>query len=339
MDDGKNKHSRNLREVMPPSNSILFPKTNSDLNAVKLDTMSNRSPTPQPRPIRRPGWIVDATTHRSARAQQSISQARTLNDAKQIDPRHTTSSRPNIPNVQLQKIPIETPNPKAKKQHSWLRNSIGVIAFVAVVIIGSFLINQFVMQSFNVTGPSMYPTLDGNDGEYAPVNAGSTSDRLIVNMVPVTIDRALGKTYTPPRGQIIVFRNPQWVAGTNNPDQYVVKRVIGLPGDRITVNNCTLLIHNDAHPAGINPYTDVKQFPLFQSVANPNDCVAGDGTNETVPNGSIFVVGDHRDDRGMQWSMDSRNGNGRPTLGIIPLQNIIGPVAIRIWPLNKISFL
>jgi signal peptidase I len=167
----------------------------------------------------------------------------------------------------------------------------------------------------------MQPTLEGH------VNPGEPSDRLIVNRFAVTLAHIVGKEYQPNRGQVIVFRNPNFTTGME--DEYIVKRVIGLPGERITVNDCTLLVHNSDHPDGFNPYPD------FNNVGNPDDCVAGDGTDETVPDGSIFVVGDHRDGN---FSMDSRNGGGRPSLGLVPLDDIIGPVSLRIWPFNKMQF-
>ena len=283
-------------------------------------------------------WIASAVKNRSAQAKHSIETARELSSAKLTDPRQAKAApqpEHRLPNTKLSRLPIERPNPKVIKRHSWLRDFISLAVFVGIVIIGSFLINQFIMRSFNVTGPSMYPTLDGNDGEYTKSAAGSSSDRLIVNMIPVTIDHLTGSVYTPERGQIIVFKNPQYVAGS--PDEYIVKRVIGLPGERITVDDCTLLVHTASDPSGFNPYEDTTQYPLFKSVANPTDCVAGSGTDETVPSGDIFVVGDHRDDNGMQWSMDSRNGGGRATLGMIPLKDVVGPVSVRVWPLNKLS--
>ncbi len=66
-----------------------------------------------------------------------------------------------------------------------------------------------------------------------------------------------------------------------------------------------------------------------------NTCVDGEGTDVTVPKGRVFVTGDHRVGN---YSMDSRNGDNRATLGTIPLEDIVGPVAMRIWPLNSIKF-
>ena len=84
------------------------------------------------------------------------------------------------------------------ERHQGIKDVLGIIGFVAAVIIGAALINQFLFRSFSVSGPSMEPTL-------------YTGDRLIVNRVPVTIDHIQGKPYVPERGQIIVFKNPHWM--------------------------------------------------------------------------------------------------------------------------------
>ncbi len=223
----------------------------------------------------------------------------------------------------LKASPIETPNPTARRTFSWTKDVLGLGVFVLVVIVGAFLINSFIFRSFDVIGPSMEPTLEGG------IN-NTPSDRLIVNRVPVTIAHASGKQYLPERGQIIVFKNPEWTAGED--DEYIVKRVVGLPGERITVDACVLKVFNEEHPDGYNPYTEFKN--LADNDSEINTCVAGDGTDVTVPKNEIFVVGDHRVNG---YSMDSRNGEGRSSLGTIPLEDIIGPVSLRIWPFNMLK--
>ncbi|MGE5309948.1 MAG: signal peptidase I [Sphaerimonospora mesophila] len=218
---------------------------------------------------------------------------------------------------------IETPQPAVKKGPSWLRDLFGLASFVLVVVIGAYLINTFIFRSFNVVGPSMEPTLEGGVND-------EPNDRLIVNRVPVTLAKITGNPYVPARGQIIVFQNPKWVRGED--DEYVVKRVIGLPGERVTVNDCVLKVYNDDHPDGFDPY------PTFHNLGSDdstyNDCVDGNGTNVTIPDDEIFVVGDHRVG---SYSMDSRNGDNRASLGTIPLENIVGPVTLRIWPFDHIT--
>lgn len=143
-----------------------------------------------------------------------------------------------------------------------------------------------------------------------------TDDRLIINRLPVTWANLTGNTYIPHRGQIVVFKNPQYSLG--NKDEYIVKRVIGLPGDRVVLKNGTFSIYNDAHPNGFNPdeYNNNEPGP-------PND----DEVDTTVPKNFIFVAGDHR---AGTFSFDSRNG-----LGMVPSYDIVGPVSFRIFPFNQ----
>jgi signal peptidase I len=169
----------------------------------------------------------------------------------------------------------------------------------------------------------MEPTLEGG------VN-GQPSDRVIVNLLPVTLAHIIGKDWLPARGEIVVFKNPRWTAGQD--DEYVVKRVVGLPGERVTINNCQLKVYNSEHRNGFDPYLDFKNFA--ENDKEINTCIDGDGTDVTVPNETVFVVGDHRVNG---YSMDSRNGGGRASLGTVPLKDIVGPVGLRIWPLNQLK--
>ena len=251
----------------------------------------------------------------------------TINNNSTNESAKSANVTANIPDVPLAKTPIETPRPAANNSVPWLRDILGLAIFVSIVVIGAWLINLFIFRTFNVVGPSMEPTLDG--GAAGSV-VGAPSDRLVINLLPVTSSRIAGKNYTPERGQIIVFKNPTFTTG--NADEYIVKRVIGLPGERVAVNDCTLKVYNSENPTGFDPYPDFKNFAKNDSEMNP--CISGDGTDIEVPNNEIFVVGDHRVDN---YSMDSRNGDGRSTLGTIPLNDIIGPVSLRVWPLNKLK--
>lgn len=226
-------------------------------------------------------------------------------------------------NTPLVASTYEQPNPVGKRETpSWFRDVVSLLVFIAVVLVGAWLINHFVFQSFNVVGPSMEPTLEGE---------GGISDRLIVNRLPVTAAELAGKDYVPDRGDIIVFKNPLH-GNSVGGDEYIVKRVIGLPNERVTVNDCQLLVYNEEHPEGFDPYESFDN--LADNDDEINTCVEGDGTDVTVPSNHVFVVGDHRVSN---YSMDSRNGDDRASLGTIPLYDIVGPVAMRIWPLNKIT--
>lgn len=144
-----------------------------------------------------------------------------------------------------------------------------------------------------------------------------TGDRLIVNRIPVTVAQLKNETYLPERNQIIVFRNPQYVIG--GEDEFIVKRVIAFPGERVVVKNGVLTVYNDDNPKGFQPDLQVTHGKPGSPTSGDVDTVVGEGT--------IFVAGDHRQD---EYSYDSRSG-----LGNIPLFDVVGPVAIRIWPITS----
>ncbi len=190
------------------------------------------------------------------------------------------------------------------QRHPVLKDVIGVIIFIIFVILGTIFINSFVFRSFNVVGPSMESTL-------------YTGDRLIVNRLPVTWSQIQNKNYTPERGQIIVFKNPRYDSGAG--DEYIVKRVIAFPGERVVLERGVYTVYNSEHPNGFNP------DEAFDG--EPGSFTSG-RVDMTVPDGELFVSGDHREEN---YSYDSRNG-----LGTIPLYDVVGPVGMRIFPFNAI---
>ncbi|MDN5276001.1 MAG: lepB [Candidatus Saccharibacteria bacterium] len=189
-------------------------------------------------------------------------------------------------------------------RHPFLKDVLGIIFFIICVIIGTLFINAFVFRSYNVFGPSMEPTLH-------------TNDRLIVNRTVVTWAKIQNKQYVPDRGNVIVFHNP--LLGSGLDDEYIVKRVIAFPGERVVLKEGKYTVYNTDHPNGFNPDDAFHGEPKsFTS-----------GTVDTiVPKDEIFVSGDNREG---SFSLDSRNG-----LGTIPLYDVVGPVGVRIYPFNLI---
>jgi signal peptidase I len=190
------------------------------------------------------------------------------------------------------------------ERHPWLKDTAGLLFFGIAVLVGTILINSYVFRSFNVEGPSMEKTL-------------YTGDRLIVNRLPVTWAQLQNKQYIPERGQVIVFKNPQYTVG--NPDEYIVKRVIAFPGERVVLKDGHYTVYNDQHPDGFNP-DDANH-------GEPGSPTSGE-FDGVVPDGTLFVSGDHRQGN---YSFDSRNG-----LGYIPFYDVVGPVSVRIFPFTAV---
>jgi len=190
------------------------------------------------------------------------------------------------------------------QRHPFFKDALNIGIFILCVIVGTILINAFVFRSFNVVGPSMETTL-------------FTGDRLIVNRLPVTLAQLQNKSYVPDRGQIIVFKNPRFVPGGS--DEYIVKRVIAFPGERVLLKDGHYTVFNAAYPQGLNPDDENK--------GEPGGPTSGE-VDTVVPENELFVSGDHRQG---SYSYDSRNG-----LGTIPYYDVVGPVSLRIFPFNKI---
>lgn len=196
----------------------------------------------------------------------------------------------------------------SNKTGTVLKDILGVISFVILVALGVIFINAFIFRSFNVEGPSMEKTM-------------FTGDKLIVNKIPSTIASIQGQAYVPERGQVIVFKNPEYSLSLVNKDEYIVKRVIAFPGERVQVLDGIVTVFNKAKPEGFNPDSltdDAEGSPTSGDV------------DIKVPKDEIFVMGDHREG---SFSLDSRSG-----LGTIPYTDIVGPVSMRLFPFQDFRF-
>lgn len=191
------------------------------------------------------------------------------------------------------------------KRHPVIKDVIGIIVFIVCVLVGTLIINTYIFRSFNVLGPSMESTM-------------FTGDRLIVNRLPVTWSQLQNKDYVPERGEVIVFKNPRYNPGTG--DEFIVKRTIAFPGERVVVSGGVLTVYNSEHPEGFQP---------DEQWDGPGSPTSGD-VDTIVAAGTIFVAGDHRQG---DFSFDSRSG-----LGTVPFYDIIGPVGMRIYPFTAIRF-
>jgi signal peptidase I len=170
-----------------------------------------------------------------------------------------------------------------------------VFELIKIVVISLVIIipvRYFLIQPFYVNGASMEPNF--YDHEY------------------LIVDEITYRFHEPQRGDIIVFRYPK------NPQEYFIKRLIGLPGEEVQIKDGEVIVYNSTSPDGYvldEPYIskDVKTYGLSEDKVKL-------GANE------FFMLGDNRTS-----SKDSRS------FGPVNKSFITGRVLFRGWPFNRIK--
>jgi signal peptidase I len=178
-------------------------------------------------------------------------------------------------------------NNETLKKPSGIKDFISFIVLTTIIVLP---IRLFIAQPFIVNGSSMSPTFE-------------TSQYLIV-------DQLSYRFHEPARGDVIIFRYP------NNTKIFYIKRIIGLPGETVNINENTVTIKNSENPNGI-----VLDEPF---VVFPKETFM----EKTLSDSEYFVMGDNR-----AASSDSR------VWGALPKDLIIGKAFVRLWPFSKINYL
>lgn len=164
--------------------------------------------------------------------------------------------------------------------------SILEIGEIAIIALGAvFVVRNFLIQPFLVSGSSMVPNFE--NGDY------------------ILIDELTYRIREPLRGEVVVFKYPK------DESTYFIKRIIGMPGERVVVENGTFKIYNQENPAGLVLSEDYLPAGLLTSGAS--DVVLGED--------EYYVMGDNR-----QLSYDSR------VWGKVPKKDIVGIARLRLWP-------
>jgi signal peptidase I len=197
-----------------------------------------------------------------------------------------------------------TINDRKRSIINGLRGLISFMVFVATVVVAAMLINQFIFQSYYVDGTSMTPTLQNND-------------RLIIDKTGKTIAGIQGKQYVPPRGSIVILDSS--IVDQSGHDEQLVKRVIGLPGETLIIQDGIVTIKNTQNPAGfdVDQSLGLKLAPTYSQTT----------LEITIPQNSVFVMGDNRV---LNGSFDSR------AFGPVSLDKIQGRLALRVFPFDHV---
>ena len=213
--------------------------------------------------------------------------------------------KPDQAPVKDQMTPVIPEKPETKKsrfnnevaEFIWETTKVVLISLVIILPIRYFLI-----QPFFVKGSSMVPNF--HDKEY------------------ILVDKWTYRLGRPDRGDVIIFKYP------GNPQEYFIKRIIGLPGETVLVpGDNTVHIYNSQYPNGF-----ILNESVYLPKENPTYCSGNTtwcGKRVTLGPDEYFVMGDNR-----EHSSDSR------FFGPVNRSEFFSGLAwLRLWPLNEISLI
>ncbi len=180
----------------------------------------------------------------------------------------------------------------SKKETSWQDSASDWLVSIIVAVALAFCIRTFLVEPYMVEGSSMYPTLVNHE-------------RLIVDKLSYFIGN-------PKRGEIVVFRFPK------DESRDFIKRVIAVGGDTVEMRNGQVFVNGTA----LQEAYIYKNDPKGRNLSNYRKAV--------VPEGTIFVLGDNRNN-----SEDSRFAD----VGFVPHKLVKGRALAAFWPLNRMRII
>ncbi|MCC0038279.1 MAG: signal peptidase I [Brucellaceae bacterium] len=209
---------------------------------------------------------------------------------------------------------------RSQKKSGGLGETISVIVQALLL---ALVIRTFLFQPFSIPSGSMRPTLLEGDYLFVTKWAYGYSRNSFPFSPPLFSGRIWGGE--PERGDVVVFKFPP------NPSLDYIKRVIGLPGDRIQMRQGQLFINGEAVPRDkvgqiddpdvtevdrpVDVYRETLPNGVTYDTLDLSSNSIGDDTREfVVPNGHYFMMGDNRDN-----SADSRF-----SVGFVPYENLVG---------------
>ena len=215
----------------------------------------------------------------------------------------------------------------------------GNLKSILIAIFIALLIRSFIFEPFNIPSGSMKPNLLVGDFIFVSKYSYGFSKHSLPFSIPLIPGKIFSKT--PERGDVVVFKTPE-----NNRTDYI-KRVIGLPGDKIEIKNGIIFINgSEILRKKLNDFIDTdnkttnKRVRMYKeyffnkeiNILDITDNGIADNTQLfNVPENHFFVMGDNRDN-----SQDSRFIS---TVGFIPYENLVGKAQFIFFSLENARFL
>ncbi|MFC7308773.1 signal peptidase I [Streptomyces monticola] len=197
-----------------------------------------------------------------------------------------------VPDESAAAVPDDSAAPRPPLTPSARRwRRAGVTGVLCLVFL--LLVSTFVMQPFLIPSSSMEPTL-------------TAGDRVLVNKLAYRFGSE------PRRGDVVVFDGSGYFG-----DSDYIKRVVGVGGDRVVC-------------CGKQGRVEVNGEPVDEAYLYPGDVPSTVPFDVVVPEGTLFVLGDHRSD-----SSDSRDHLGSPGGGMVPLDTVVGRADLIGLPLDR----
>lgn len=182
------------------------------------------------------------------------------------------------------------------------------VEVVVTALILALIIRTFVIQAFKIPSESMVPTLQIRDHLFVC--------KFIYGLpIPFT-DKHILKWHDPQRGDVVVFRYPK------DPSTDFIKRIVGLPGDKIMIKNKQVYINGKPLDEPYKVHSNPMPFSVFNSTQDNWD------TPRIIPPDSYFMMGDNRDN-----SRDSR------FWGVLKRNYIKGKALFIYWPPSRVGLI
>lgn len=195
--------------------------------------------------------------------------------------------------------PKKKPETTKRKVLLFLRDTVIIVGMALLV---SWLVTSFVVRAFVIPSGSMENTLQINN-------------RILVSMMYPQV----GGVH---RGDVVVFKDPGgWLPQSESNDGYLIKRVIGLPGDKVSC--CNEFGQVEVNGVGIN-----------ETYVKPGSAPSNIEFDVTVPEGHIWVMGDNRSNsKDSRYQANSENGS------FVPIEDVVGQAIMVTWPISEFKWI